>query len=387
MDKTYDIALSFDTTGSMYPCLAEVRRNMRTLINRMFSELSNLRISIIAHGDYCDEKTTYLLKMIDFTNDKDSLIKFVNNVEATCGGDYPEAYEYVLHTAKSLSWQSINMRALVIIGDAPPHSVSSSKYNMDWREEAKQLFGMKVNIYTIQCLDYGNKEARTFYKEVAQTTNGYHLKLNQFSHVRDILLAVCYKQIDDESVLRYEKELGATGLTSNMQRMFDIMLNRKKEGDTEEEEEEDDMVDGSSAYSRTRTTTKKKSKYDADDDTIKPCNGAKFQVFNVEADTSIKDFVVKMGLTFKTGRGFYEFTKPEIITDNKEIILMKKTTGELYEGAGTRKLANIVSDGGTRKLKPSDIPEYRVFIQSTSANRKLIGDTGFLYEVDGFGTS
>jgi len=90
-----------------------------------------------------------------------------------------------------------------------------------------------------------------------------------------------------------------------------------------------------------------------------------------------------MDLPFKTGRGFYEFVKPEIISSTKEIVLMKKGTGELFEGNGARKLAKISNED--RRIKPSDVPEYRIFVQSTSANRKLVKNAGFLYEVDGFG--
>jgi len=33
------------------------------------------------------------------------------------------------------------------------------------------------------------------------------------------------------------------------------------------------------------------------------------------------------------------------------------------------------------RIKPSSLEKYVVFVQSTSANRKLIGNTRFLYEV------
>jgi hypothetical protein len=37
---------------------------------------------------------------------------------------------------------------------------------------------------------------------------------------------------------------------------------------------------------------------------------------------SIKDFVQMNSLVFKTGRGFYEFTKPEVISHKKEVVLV-----------------------------------------------------------------
>lgn len=101
---------------------------------------------------------------------------------------------------------------------------------------------------------------------------------------------------------------------------------------------------------------------------------------NVETDTSIKDFVLSNGVEFKVGRGFYEFTKRVEVQDYKEIILMHKKSGNLYNGNVARTIAGIPI-GVTAKVSPENIPDYYVFIQSTSANRKLLGGTKFLYEI------
>ena len=37
-------------------------------------------------------------------------------------------------------------------------------------------------------------------------------------------------------------------------------------------------------------------------------------------------------LLFKAGRGFYEFTKPEIISHKKEVVLIEKETGDMFTG-------------------------------------------------------
>mgnify|MGYP000633797796 CR=1 FL=1 len=71
----------------------------------------------------------------------------------------------------------------------------------------------------------------------------------------------------------------------------------------------------------------------------------------------------------------------EIIQNNKEIVLMDKATGNLYEGDVARRTANIPKNDDKKRLKPSDFPKYRVFIQSTSLTRILLKDQGFLYEV------
>lgn len=50
-DKTgIDVAFSFDTTGSMYPCLEEVRTKLQEITTRLLKDIPNIRIALIAHG-------------------------------------------------------------------------------------------------------------------------------------------------------------------------------------------------------------------------------------------------------------------------------------------------------------------------------------------------
>ena len=114
---------------------------------------------------------------------------------------------------------------------------------------------------------------------------------------------------------------------------------------------------------------------------LHPCPPTKFQVFVVDDDIGIKDFCESMSIRFAKGRGFYEFIKPEIIQPQKEIVLMDRETGDLYEGEVARRIAGIGRNDERAKIKPGDLPKYRIFIQSTSVNRKLLKNQGFLYEV------
>lgn len=41
-----DIAVSFDTTGSMYPCITEVCRKIIDMANELFTNIPDLRMSI-----------------------------------------------------------------------------------------------------------------------------------------------------------------------------------------------------------------------------------------------------------------------------------------------------------------------------------------------------
>jgi hypothetical protein len=389
MSKSYDIVFSFDTTGSMSQCIREVRRKVKDTVLRLFNEIPGIRIGIVAHGDYCDKNVTYLMKHVDLCVDSHKIIDFINSVENTYGGDTPEAYEHVLREVQKFSWNSDSMRALVMIGDAYPHDKDDNPDKIDWKEEVEEIKKMGINIYSAQALNSGNGKSYTFYKQMASVTNGYHLMLDQFSTISDMMLAICFNQMGSESLEKYEQEMKSReyGMTKGMRKMFDVMLKRtsssKDEVEEESSETSSDIPRRTTSVTRARTTTSVASATTEDYSLLRACPPAKYQILTVDEDCSIKSFVEGRGLAFKAGKGFYEFTKTESIGGKKEVVLMKKDSGELFEGEVARRIIGLSDE--SKKYKPSDIREYRVFIQSTSYNRKLIGGTGFLYEAEDFG--
>ena len=116
-----EVVFSFDTTGSMYPCLTQVRKKVKGTVQRLAKEIPGIRIGIIAHGDYCDKNSSYVTKALDLTDDADAISRFVEKVGPTGGGDAPECYELVLKEAQGLSWSKGYTKALVMIGDDVPH--------------------------------------------------------------------------------------------------------------------------------------------------------------------------------------------------------------------------------------------------------------------------
>ncbi len=382
--KKTDIVISFDTTGSMYPCLAEVRRHTTAMTERLFREIPDLRVAIIAHGDYCDGPK--VITQLDFTDSQEEIKKFIQNAPSTSGGDYPECYELVLRNIKSLSWRfDATMKSLILIGDAPPHEKNENPHKIDWREEAESLKNRNIQVFSVQCLNHGDSEAFNFYADVAEITNGYHVFLDQFSYIKDMIQAICFKQYNTENLEKFEKELqeGSSGMSHAMRLMFDTMLGKKTRKEVRDEMsparfKERYRSGGGSSYSHGTTTATPSLDHESE---LRPSPPSRFQVFAVDEDINVKDFCNKMGITFSVGRGFYEFTKPEIVQKKKEIVLMNKTTGELYEGTVARTIAGIGPNEDNARIKPGSLPKYRMFIQSTSVNRKLIGGQGFLYEV------
>lgn len=351
--NTRDILITFDTTGSMYPALGQVRKNISKLVDRLFKDVPDIRIGIIAHGDYCDERSSYVTKMLDLTADVDKITHFVNNVGATHGGDWDECYEFVLNQARSASWGAGSSKSVIMIGDANPHGVnySMNTRHLDWKNEAKLLGEAGIKIYSCQALP--TRISEPFYRTIADLTGGYHLELDQFSNLYYLIMGVGLQQMGNDVLQNYESELITNGqYNRNLDSMFGKMLGR-------------------TASRKFATATA---------ESLGAVPAGRFQVMDIDRDCAIKDFVEDNGIAFKKGRGFYQFTKRTLIQDYKEVILMHKATGDLFNGDKAREIAGIPI-GASAEVSPERLTDYIVFVQSTSSNRALKAGTKFLYEV------
>lgn len=344
-----DIEFIFDTTGSMYPCLGEVRRKLTDTVNRLFTLVPDIRISVMAQGDYCDARSTYVTSILDFTTDKKTIIDFINNVKPTGGGDSPECYELSLHQSRSLDWIS-DKKVIVLIADDVPHGVNypQNTLKLSWKEEAIRLVSSGITVYPVQCLRRSDSDY--FYNELANISGVNKLTLDQFSSITEFILAITYKQVDQLET--YQEELETKMLMNrSIAKMFQDL----------------------------GTNVKIKEIFTKKVNDLVPVDPSRFQVLMVDRDIDIKGFVLSSGAVFKLGRGFYQFTKSEEIQEKKEVILRHKVTGDFFTGDKVREMIGLPY--GTRgTIRPKYFEEYEVYVQSTSNNRKLLRNTKFLYE-------
>jgi hypothetical protein len=132
----------------------------------------------------------------------------------------------------------------------------------------------------------------------------------------------------------------------------------------------------------------RKPAFAAGDASLHAVPAGRFQILPVDKKQGIADFVRDQGVEFRKGRGFYELTKAETVQGFKEIVLMDKSTGDIFNGAKVREMLELPPQSERKgedredvKLKPVSFEKYAVFVQSTSANRSLVAGTRLLYEV------
>jgi hypothetical protein len=172
-----DMVIAFDTTGSMAAYIGAVRKEVSDLIPCLFEDNEDLRLGIVAFGDYCDMKNAQefgkAYQCIMPTDNENELVKFVMESQDTSGGDGDEFYELVIKKiVEETPWRENSTRVILLISDAAPHPVGYTyedivvNNRIDWREEAKKAASMKIKIDTVTITD------EPWYRELSKMTNG-----------------------------------------------------------------------------------------------------------------------------------------------------------------------------------------------------------------------
>ena len=176
-DGMLDMVIAFDTTGSMSRYIDAVKEHVKTLIPKLFKQNPDLRIGIVAFGDYCDmqskDRFGSAYQVCELTDDENKLINFITSAQNTGGGDSDEFYELVIKKiVEETNWREDSTKAVLFIADAEPHKIGYSygdrvvNNQIDWREEAKKAAekGIKFDTLTIYETEW--------YKELSSITNG-----------------------------------------------------------------------------------------------------------------------------------------------------------------------------------------------------------------------
>ena len=132
-------------------------------------------------------------------------------------------------------------------------------------------------------------------------------------------------------------------------------------------------VRGTKSFFATLDTSKLKA------GSLKEAQG-QFEVFQVHTDMPIKDAVEQYtGRGYVLGAAYYQPAKKVKIQDHKEIYVQDVHSGKVYTGSNIRQLLGLPDS--TAMVEPGDHKNWRVFVQSTSVNRKLFSGNHVLLKV------
>ena len=160
-DGKLDMVIAFDTTGSMYPYIGDVKKHVTELVPKLLDTNPDMRIGVVAFGDYCDmpKKGVFgkAYQVLPLTDNRDKIINFVRNAEDTTGGDGDEFYELVIKKiTEETDWRKDATKSVLLIADAEPHAVGYSygnrvkKSQIDWKVEARKSADQGIKWDTMQ---------------------------------------------------------------------------------------------------------------------------------------------------------------------------------------------------------------------------------------------
>ena len=188
-----DMVIAFDTTGSMASYIEDVRQQVADLIPRLFKDNDNLRLGIVAFGDYCDmnSKTDFgdAYQCLPLTKNENDIIKFIKHTQDTSGGDGDEFYELVIKKiVEETDWREGSTRSILLISDAEPHELGYTyedyvvKNQIDWKHETKKAANKRIKIDTVTI------NPLPWYKELSAMTNGISVPFSSSHYTSDLIV-------------------------------------------------------------------------------------------------------------------------------------------------------------------------------------------------------
>lgn len=100
----------------------------------------------------------------------------------------------------------------------------------------------------------------------------------------------------------------------------------------------------------------------------------KGRLYHAQNDYVIRDMVEKFAKkTYVKGSTYYELSKPETVQSYKEIVIVSRKDDKKFGGQDARDMLGLPNT--ETRVKPGDFGDWRIFIQSTSVNRKIKAGT------------
>jgi Mg-chelatase subunit ChlD len=222
-DGGLDLVVLIDTTASMDSLIESSRRAIDKVITDFGSLVPSLQIGMIA---YRDQDDAYLTRVQGLTDDRYRILNFLETLEAGGGGDTPEAvFEAIRVAFKELEWRPNSYRALLVVGDAPPHEKDEPKLYQLLRDETGQR-KERAFVSTICVANprngYGKQEIDRVvdsFRQIARVGHGEFLHLEDTTAVGDEFISTVVGRNHRDAIL--------AALKQSKNHLIDDMLKQK----------------------------------------------------------------------------------------------------------------------------------------------------------------
>jgi hypothetical protein len=168
-ENNADLLILMDKTGSMEDDIVNVREGLGQIID-VLKSYQNVRLGIALYGDKNEDGPGWF-SFRNFETNYYTAKNFINQIEVTAGGDYPESvYEGFFKACEQHFWKSESKRMIILIGDAPPLEKPLSKYEVTDVIAKAGESNIKMNFYPIVVQaavgeTINNQDVKTFERE------------------------------------------------------------------------------------------------------------------------------------------------------------------------------------------------------------------------------
>ncbi|KAK2462141.1 hypothetical protein APHAL10511_005839 [Amanita phalloides] len=200
-----DILFLVDATSSMQPCIDQVRKSVKKLQDDLVASgkwsRQNLRFGLVAFRDYPQNGHDYgfVTRQYPFDTDPDALQSNLSILQATGGGDGPEAQVEAFAQALNPGWANDAIKVAILITDSPPHGLNEigDKFpdgSSDQKDPARivnRLAKLGVTLHVLSCeptlsLEYDN--ALDFYRGMVKKASGRLFGLSDVQKLADFII-------------------------------------------------------------------------------------------------------------------------------------------------------------------------------------------------------
>jgi len=143
-----DLLFLIDKTGSMSDDIANVQKGLSQIIDALQAH-KNIRLGVALYGDKnSDGKDWFSFR--NFEKDYTAVKQFINGIQVTEGGDYPESiYDGFFRSCEEGFWKSSRKRMVLLIGDAPSLEKPFSDFSLSDVIKKATENNMTMNFYPI----------------------------------------------------------------------------------------------------------------------------------------------------------------------------------------------------------------------------------------------
>ena len=141
--RALDLVFAIDATESMHDDIAEVRKTVPALLEKLFSGDRECRVAVVLYKDYFED---FLVRAAcGFTDDVGVFSKALTGFSVRGGRDIPEAVYEAIDTALDLPWREDSERKIILIGDAPAHPKPRGKATREGVEQKARELNVQVD--------------------------------------------------------------------------------------------------------------------------------------------------------------------------------------------------------------------------------------------------